>query len=150
MARRSIEHCSAPCFAMRLLIALVLLLTSALFGRDAFAHAVLLGTSPDNGATLATAPREIVLRFNEPVSPISLTIVGRGGQAAIPSGAIASRNEEVHAAMPGDLQPGSYIVSYRVVSADSHPISGSFLFAVGAPSGATPTAPDLRDQENEW
>ena len=136
--------------AMRFLVVLVVLLTSALFGRDAEAHAVLLGTSPDNGATLEAAPREIVLRFNEPVSPIALTIVGRGGQAAIPAGALASRNEEVHAAMPGDLQPGSYIVSYRVVSADSHPISGSFLFAVGAPSGATPAAPDLRDQENEW
>ena len=134
----------------RILIVIGLLFTAALGSRAAFAHAVLLGTSPENGAVLETMPREIVLRFNEPVAPISLTIVGRTGQFTMPAASIAARNEEVHAAIPDNLRPGSYIVSYRVVSADSHPVSGAFLFAIGAPSGATPIAPDLREQENEW
>ena len=31
---------------------------------------------------------------------------------------------------------GTYLVSYRVISADSHPVSGAFTFSVGAPSAS--------------
>ena len=32
---------------------------------------------------------------------------------------------------------GTYLVSYRVISADSHPVAGGFTYSVGAPSAAT-------------
>lgn len=141
---------SRSALIMRILVFIALLLTAMLSGRAAFAHAVLLGTSPENGAVLDIVPRQVVLRFNETVTPISLTIVGRNGQVSIPAASIQARNEDVHAALPNDLRPGSYIVSYRVVSADSHPVSGSFLFSIGAPSRAAPVAPDTSMQENDW
>jgi copper transport protein len=134
----------------RIFLFIGLLLATMLSGRAAFAHAVLLTTTPENGAVLDAAPREITLRFNETVTPISLTIVGRNGQSSVPAAAITVRDEEVHAAIPDDLSSGSYIVSYRVVSADSHPVSGSLLFSIGAPSGVTPAAPDLHEQEDIW
>jgi copper transport protein len=135
---------------MRALIFATLLLASLATNQAALAHAVLLETSPANGAILKTAPREVVLRFNETVAPIALTLVGRDGPVVIPPESIAVRDTMLHAVLPHQLPTGSYIVSYRVVSADSHPVSGAFLFAVGAPSRAAPTAPDLSDQENRW
>ena len=42
---------------------------------------------------------------------------------------------EVAAGLPDDLGPGTYTVAWRVVSADSHPIRGAFVFAVGRPGG---------------
>lgn len=135
---------------MRALILVALLLTSLASGRAALAHAVLLETSPANGAILETAPREVMLRFNESVAPIALTLVGRNGPVSVPPESVTVRDTALHAALPDRLPPGSYVVSYRVVSADSHPVSGAFLFAVGTPSRAAPTAPDLSDQENRW
>jgi copper transport protein len=40
--------------------------------------------------------------------------------------------------MPADLPDGAYLVSWRMISADSHPVSGAFSFGVG--TNATPVA----------
>ncbi|WP_216592871.1 copper resistance CopC family protein [Verrucosispora sioxanthis] len=48
---------------------------------------------------------------------------------------------------PSDRPLGTYLVSYRVISADSHPVAGSFTFAAGAPS-ATPPEPALAESES--
>jgi copper transport protein len=42
--------------------------------------------------------------------------------------------------LPDDLPHGSYVLSYRVTSADGHPVVGSFLFAIGAPDHAVRAA----------
>ncbi|MFD1085930.1 copper resistance CopC/CopD family protein, partial [Micromonospora andamanensis] len=47
-------------------------------------------------------------------------------------------------AIPPDLADGTYIVAFRVISADSHPVSGGFSFAVGAPSSAAVMVPESR------
>ncbi len=39
-----------------------------------------------------------------------------------------------------DQPLGTYLVSYRVISADSHPVGGGFTFSVGAPSATPPQA----------
>jgi len=36
--------------------------------------------------------------------------------------------------LPPGLHDGTYIISWRVVSADSHVVSGAFQFSIGAPS----------------
>ena len=51
-------------------------------------------------------------------------------------GAPGRRDEEIAVALPDDLPDGSYTATYRVVSADSHPVSGGFVFAVGEGSAA--------------
>ena len=40
--------------------------------------------------------------------------------------------------MPADLPEGAYVVTWRVVSADGHPISGAFSFGVGTAAAAVP------------
>lgn len=98
----------------------------------AAAHAVLLATEPADGSTLDTAPREIVLRFNEPVAPVFVLLIGPDGRAVPAAGPARAVDRAVRLPVPPDLAAGGYLVSYRVVSADSHPIGGSLAFAVGA------------------
>ena len=50
--------------------------------------------------------------------------------------------------LPADLQPGSYVVTWRVISADSHPVGGSFIFTVGIASAA-PAATSV-EQQGPW
>jgi copper transport protein len=109
------------------------------------AHAVLLETAPTDGAVLVAAPREIVLRFNEPVVPIVVRVL-RGDGTAAPTSARAE-DKVVRIALPAALPAGGYVVSYRVTSADSHPVGGAFVFAVGA--GTAPPRPADADAAAE-
>ena len=124
---------------MKLAAALALLLIFLAAPGGAAAHAVLLEASPPDGATLSAAPREIVLRFNEPVEPVSVRLLDAQGKtrAARAAGDYAAT---VRLAAPADLESGSYVVSYRVVSADSHPVGGSVVFGIGEEPAAAPAA----------
>ncbi|MGH6943748.1 MAG: copper resistance protein CopC, partial [Geminicoccaceae bacterium] len=110
-------------------------LAAALLGPAAVAHAhaVLLETSPAAGAFLERPPQAIILRFNEPVRPIAVQVLRAENAVSIELGAVQAVNAEVRAPLPKDLPGGSYVLSYRVASADGHPVAGSFVFGVGQP-----------------
>jgi copper transport protein len=108
-------------------LVLLLILLSASGAR---AHAVLLETIPSDRAVIAGPPDVIVLRFNETVQPITVEL--RDSAAGRVSADIVIVGHEVHVVPRVPLGRGAYFVSYRVTSADSHPVAGSLLFAVGA------------------
>ncbi len=123
-------------FALLLLIALAL-------PHQAVAHAMLLESEPADGDILAAPPGRIALRFNEPVVPVSLRVVDADGATLLgPGGARASGEAGIAIDIPQALPVGRYVVAYRVVSADTHPVAGSFVFAVGleAADAALPEA----------
>jgi copper transport protein len=112
------------------------------------AHANLLSTDPGEGSVLAEAPEQITLTFDE-----SVTLSAGGTRLydaqGAPLDAEARSVDEVVTVTPGDpLTGGTYVLTYRVVSADSHPIAGSLSFSVGAPS-ETVVAPDDVSAEAE-
>lgn len=121
---------------LRLVFALAWAFIVLVGSNAAFAHAVLLGTQPSDGQRLDAAPREILLHFNEPVAPIILRVVDSQGATVPLAGPIVVRDQVLQVALPPNLADGSYIVSYRITSADSHPVGGAFLFAVGQASVA--------------
>ncbi|MBL8831342.1 MAG: copper resistance protein CopC/CopD, partial [Rhodospirillales bacterium] len=133
------------------LLALLMLLLVALPGQPA-AHSVLLSSEPADGAVLEAAPSRIELRFNEPVVPVSLRIVdGNGAARAVSGDAIRSDDGRVTLALPvPPLAEGQYVVSYRVVSADTHPIAGSIAFAVGTAIGEAVEALSDPALEARW
>jgi copper transport protein len=101
----------------------------------AFAHATLEETTPVPGQVLDRAPKSATLRFSESVE-VALGAVrvfnSRGerldaGSASHPSG----DQRTVRVSLP-NLDKDSYVVTWRVISADSHPVSGAFTFQVGA------------------
>lgn len=106
----------------------------------ASAHAELLGTNPSNGEHLATAPSEIVLRFSENVTPVRDgfgVLTGQGKKAFDTQGElVAGDSTRVRLPVPANLLDGVYSVTWRVVSADSHPVHGAFVFSVGSAQAA--------------
>jgi len=111
---------------VRALLAVLLLLLCSL---EARAHSVLLETVPSDRSVASRAPDVIVLRFNEAVQPIVVELRDAATQRIAADVLVV--DHEVHVVPRGTLSSGAYFVSYRVTSADSHPVAGAFLFAVG-------------------
>ncbi|MFG1775869.1 copper resistance CopC/CopD family protein [Micromonospora sp. NPDC049051] len=99
------------------------------------AHAVLVSSSPIASAVVSNGPAEVVLTFSESVRKVPGKI-----RVIAPDGSRADRGEPAFegtvVTIPVDPagERGTYLVSYRVISADSHPVSGAFTYSVGAPS----------------
>lgn len=97
------------------------------------AHASLLETSPANGAIVAHSPDVVTLRFNEPVVPVAFRMINPDGKAASLT-SFSATNETISIKLAAPLGRGTHLLSWRVISADSHPVGGSLTFAVGRPS----------------
>ncbi|MFL0579081.1 copper resistance protein CopC [Dietzia sp. 179-F 9C3 NHS] len=107
----------------------------------AAAHAVLLASDPEDGATLEAAPERVTLSFNEEINPSFVTVAVTGADRTDHvRGEATVEGEQVSAGI-GPLDDGEYTVGYRVTSADGHVITGSTRFAVGSP-GTTAGAGD--------
>ncbi|MDN3250312.1 copper resistance protein CopC [Streptomyces sp. ZSW22] len=107
----------------------------------ASAHAALRSTDPGDGSVLPRAPRHVTLTFTESVGlrDDSFRVLDPGGHRVRTgeAGRADGRSETARVTLPGRLGEGTYTVAWRVVSADSHPVSGAFTFSVGKPSAST-------------
>ena len=107
----------------------------------AWAHAALLRTVPEASRTINAAPREVRLTYSEPVEPrfaiVSVTdAAGKQVTSGDPAAAPGSPDTLV---TPLERVPeGWYLVFWRVISADGHPVRGAFTFAVGPNPGPPP------------
>jgi len=112
----------------------------------AWAHATIDSTDPGAGATVAQSPSAVTLTFDEDVQA---TLGGvrvfdsRGdrvetGAAEHPGG----NGAQVRVSVPR-LDDGRYVVTWRVTSADSHPVRGAFTFSVGTASTSSGEASSL-------
>lgn len=100
-------------------------------------HALLRTTEPAAEAILTAPPRQVVLRFSEPVEAAfgAVRVFDTDGRR-IDDGRARHEPGDPRAVTVGlrpGLPDGTYTVSWRVVSADGHPVSAAFLFHVGAP-----------------
>ncbi len=104
----------------------------------ASAHAVLESTTPPAGSALTAAPTRIELRFGEAVAiPTgAIRLLDASGEPIDVGNAhhVDGKGNEIAASVP-TLPSGTYVVAWKAVSADSHPVHGAFTFSVGAPSG---------------
>jgi copper transport protein len=110
-------------------------LLAALACGEAGAHAVLLESSPAADAVLAQAPEQITLRFTEPVRPTAIRLLRAADGASVELDAPEASDAELRTALPAILPEGAYVLSYRVISADGHPVAGSFVFGIGSLGG---------------
>ena len=123
-------------------LAVVLAALAGLLGTwsVASAHAELVSTSPTSGSVLPTSPNQIVLTFSESVDPVpdSIRVVAGDGSVVDIGGIRQDGGKTTIAADVPTLADGTYVVAWRAVSADSHPVAGAFTFSVGAPSTTDP------------
>jgi copper transport protein len=124
------------------LLAFLALVTAALaVPANAWAHAALLRTVPSASRTVNTPPAQVSLTYSEPIEPrfaiVSVTdATGRQVTAGAPRrapGAPQTLITPLHRA-----PEGWYLVFWRVISADGHPVRGAFTFAVGPNPGPPP------------
>ena len=107
----------------------------------ASAHAVLLRTSPVASGTVNTPPTQVALTYSEAVEPrfaiVSVTnAAGEQQTSGSPQRAPTNPNQLV---VPlKEIGEGWYLVYWRVISVDGHPVRGAFTFAVGPNPGPAP------------
>jgi len=122
--------------AVVVLAGLVLALPQA-----AWAHAALLRTDPQASGTIPSSPAQVTLTFDEAVAPrfavISVTDA-RGEQETTGSPAALPSDPDTIAVPVRHVPEGWYLVYWRVISADGHPVRGAFTFAVGPNPGPAP------------
>ena len=121
-------------------IGLAVVLIALAAAPSAFAHAILQESKPANGEIVRQSPPTVSLRFNEAVETAfgSIRVYNCGG-ARVDSGKIARPDDRsVSIKLDRKLPRGTYTVTWRVISADAHPVAGAFVFQVEAadPSGS--------------
>jgi copper transport protein len=128
--------------ARRVVIPAVLaVLFAVLFASPAAAHAELLNTTPANGTQLKRSPTEVQMTFTESVNLINggIRLIDRRG-ATVPTPDPTVHGHTVIWPMPANMPEGPYVVSWRVVSSDGHPVAGAFSFGVGTAATAVGSA----------
>jgi copper transport protein len=113
---------------------LLLLPAVLLAPSEASAHAALVASDPPAGAVLRAPPASVGLVFDEPVSPLVVTLFGPDGSVRAIDGVTAA-DDRVTVPMPPDAASGTRWLAWRVVSADGHPVHGTLAFSIGAPGG---------------
>ncbi len=118
--------------------ALAAIVAAALAPASAFAHATIVSTTPGDTSVVKAAPRTVSMKWSESVDL---------GDHAVKL--LDARGKEIKTAparhgpggastavltLPAGLKNGTYVISWRVVSSDSHPVSGAFSFSIGSPS----------------
>ncbi len=121
------------------LVAVVAVLAALVAAPLAGAHARLITTQPANDAVLAESPDSVLLRFDEPVETAFGAIRVYDARARrVDTGDVERPSDrEVEVALDPRLARGTYTATWRALSGDGHPVSGAFVFHVGAP-GANP------------
>ncbi|MGW1625223.1 copper resistance CopC/CopD family protein [Streptomyces sp. NPDC002172] len=119
------------------LLAALLLASAA----PASAHAALRASDPADGAVLKSSPRAVTLTFTEAVG-----LLDDSFRVYDPTNHRVDTSEAEHGpagsdtariTFPKKLGTGTFTVAWRIVSADSHPVSGALTFSVGKPSATT-------------
>jgi copper transport protein len=120
----------------------------------------LVSSDPADGARLRAAPHTVTLTFDENVGLADIGYLHVTNQAGQRVDAGDAYHPNGNAKMVADrladgLGDGTYTASFRVLSADSHPIAGTIAFVVGdgplvrgrmsAPSAVDPVTGDAFD-----
>jgi methionine-rich copper-binding protein CopC len=106
----------------------------------AWAHAIVIASSPQNGAALSQPPERVILRFNAKIekSLAHATLTASDGRLIplpIPVGEHGSKETPNHLEIPlPPLAPGVYVIHYKVLATDGHATQGVLRFSIaGAP-----------------
>ncbi|MDR9852303.1 copper resistance protein CopC [Paenibacillus sp. VCA1] len=118
----------------------VMLAVLFLFPGLASAHAYIVESNPAENGTLQKSPAKIDIRFNEPLQKAfhAIKVTDSTGktvntsESRFPDG----ENSVLEADLQPDLPNGVYAVQWKAVSADGHPIEGTYSFQIGEGGGS--------------
>ena len=116
----------------------------------AFGHAALLRTSPQASVTVNGSPARVSLTYSDVIEPkfAIVSVTDAAGHSQVAGNPTRSKANLHEIDVPvRHLDRGWYLVFWRVISADGHPVRGAFTFAVGPNAGPAPqfVVPSLRE-----
>jgi copper transport protein len=110
----------------------------------AWAHAALIRTVPVASTTVNTSPQEVALTYSEAVEPrfaiVSVTDASGRQQTTGPPRRSPTNPDTLLVPLRHTAE-GWYLVYWRAISVDGHPVRGAFTFAVGPNAGPAPQFP---------
>jgi methionine-rich copper-binding protein CopC len=113
-------------------ISAIAMLFLALLPLSAAAHAHLVQASPADGSVLTRAPPDFRLQLNEPARLTALSLQ-KDDELPHKIGGLPTTASAQWVIPAPTLAPGSYTLSYRLLSHDSHIMSGSIKFRIREP-----------------
>ncbi|WP_246534979.1 copper resistance CopC family protein [Methylomonas paludis] len=108
-------------------------MTALLSPMPALAHAILVKSQPAKDEIVTQAPKQIDLWFNDAVRSEykALAVIDSTGKRVDNHDVEQTLTDGSHIhATVADLPAGTYTVRYRVVSEDTHIVTGKFEFTV--------------------
>lgn len=155
--RQPPAHVSRGRLVVAWAVALLAAAWSLALGSPAAAHDVLVGTDPADGSVLDEAPAQVVLTFAAEQAGVGAEVVVTGPDGASWSdGSPVVAGTTVTQALVDGLPDGAYVVAWRSVAQDGHPVTGAFTFTVDVPEAdpspepssvpATAAAPEAGDE----
>ncbi|MGH9250727.1 MAG: copper resistance CopC/CopD family protein, partial [Acidimicrobiales bacterium] len=97
------------------------------------AHPTLLATSPEAGYAVAAPPEQVVLVFDEPVTPHFVRVLADGRDPAETAEAVSEQGgRRLVVGLAEDLAAGRYVVRWQVTAQDGDVVESAFDFAVGS------------------
>jgi copper transport protein len=126
----------------RLLLALAAIAAACVAPGSAYAHAYLIKTVPAASGLLETPPRQVGLTYDEAVEPrfaiISVTDAAGKQQTSGPVMRSEANPDTLTVSLRPNLPEGWYLIYWRAISVDGHPVQGAFTYAVGPNPGPAP------------
>ncbi|UKS24678.1 copper resistance protein CopC [Paenibacillus sp. HWE-109] len=121
--------------AMLIAMLMIMLLSVAIAPQSVSAHASLVQAVPEEGAKLESSPPQVTVTFNEPLDAglFYIKVFNHDGEEITKSKAHLNKTQTGLELDLPKLSEGVYLISYHVISADGHPVGGSYPITIGNP-----------------
>jgi copper transport protein len=116
-------------------VMLLVFLAALVWAPSALAHARLVGTTPEDGSTVERQPTAVIFKYDEPVGGTGGAVRvydSEGGE--VDDGDVehpGGRQSWLGIGLEPNLPDGTYTATYRVISADTHIVTGGLVFNLG-------------------
>lgn len=143
------------CKVRQILTGAILILASTTFlSQAAIAHTSVVKTDPTYKTTLTEMVDHITIEFTDNLMILgekdvnSIAVTAPDGTDVSISSLSVIQNSITAQLPKADYGDGTYLVNYRVVSADGHPVSGSYELYLNAPGTSVATTTDTHEEHN--
>jgi methionine-rich copper-binding protein CopC len=98
-----------------------------------YSHAIMVKSQPEADSTITVSPKQVDVWFNDKVGSEykALAVIDSTGKRVDNKDVTQETFDQSHLyATVSELPPGTYTVRYRVVSIDTHIVTGKFKFTI--------------------
>ncbi|WP_164716314.1 copper resistance CopC/CopD family protein [Paenibacillus whitsoniae] len=121
-------------------ILLFMMMLFVVCAKPGYAHSTLVDASPPANSSLTESPDHIRLLFNERLEKelFEIKVLDKNGRPTTKQAAEMSLDQKEISLQLPTLSEGIYTVSYKIISADGHPVKGSYVFMMGSAGSVSP------------